>query len=116
MNNSQFKIVEDDNKALHSEFHMHVIYKIKEGKRNEFIQKVMEAGIITASKQETGNLFYQYFFPIDDNNSVLLIEAWVDANAQAAHCTTENFKRLSEIKKDYVEKVIIKKYDASIII
>lgn len=95
---------------------MHVIYKVKVGKRDEFIKKVTEAGIITASRQEPGNLLYHYYYPIDSNNSVLLIEAWTDTNAQEAHCRTENFKRLSEIKKEYVKEVIIKKYDVSNIV
>lgn len=104
---------EDAIKALHTELLMHVIYKIKEGKRDEFIQKVIESGIITASKQEPGNLFYHYYHPISDNCSVLLIESWTNTNAQVAHCKTEHFKKLSELKKEYVEEVIIKKYAAS---
>jgi quinol monooxygenase YgiN len=100
-------------KALRSELLMHVIYKTKEGKRDEFIQKVEKSGIIRASRQEPGNLAYQYFYPINEDNSVLLVESWTNTTAQAAHGQTEHFKKLSEIKKDYVEEVIIKKYNAS---
>lgn len=107
---------EDATKAVHTELLMHVIYKIKEGKRDEFIQRVEESGIITASKQEPGNLLYQYFYPINDESSVLLIESWTNTNAQVAHGKTEQFKKLSDLKKEYVEEVIIKKYSASNII
>jgi quinol monooxygenase YgiN len=92
---------------------MHVIYKIIEGKRVEFIQRVEEAGIIEASRQEPGNLSYEYFYPINDSNSVLLVESWINTTAQAAHVKTEHFNKLTELKKEYVESVIIKKYNAS---
>ncbi len=101
---------EDAVKALHTELLMHVIYKVKEGKRDEFIRRVKESGIMTASRQEPGNLCYQYFYPTDDNNSVLLIESWTNIKAQQSHCRTEHFKKLSEIKNEYVEAVDIKKY------
>lgn len=104
---------EDAVKALRSELLMHVIYKTKAGKRDEFIQKVEEAGIIEASRQEPGNVAYQYFYPIDDNSNVLLVESWTNTAAQATHGKTEHFKKLTEIKKEYVENVIIKKYSTS---
>ncbi len=104
---------EDAVKAMRSEMLMHVTYKTRDGKRNEFIQNVKKSGIIKDSRQEPGNLAYQYFYPIDDNNSVLLIESWTNTAAQAAHGQTEHFKKLSELKKKYVEEVIIKKYFAS---
>lgn len=107
---------EDAVKTIHNEILMHVTYKVKKGKRDEFLQKVKEADIITASKQEPGNLFYEYYYPVDDKHSLLLVESWTNANAQAAHGRTEHFKRLSELKKDYVEEITIKKFNASDII
>lgn len=98
--------------ALHNQLLMQVIYRVKEGKRDEFIQKVKEAGIMTASKQEPGNLLYDYYYPTDDNNNVLLIEAWTNTKTQVAHTNTEHFNKLSEIKKEYVEAVHIKKYNS----
>lgn len=111
MDNNQVNLA--TNEKSNSELIMHVVYKVKAGKRDEFIKRVTEAGIIKATKQEPGNLLYDYYCPIDDNNSVLLVEEWTDTNAQEAHCRTEHFKRLSEIKKEYVEEIIIKKFDAS---
>lgn len=95
---------------------MHVTYKIKEGRRDEFVQKVEESGIIEASRREPGNLAYRYFYPVDGNNSVLLIESWTSTATQATHCKTDNFKKLTELKKEYVEEVIMQKYSASNII
>ena len=99
--------------ALHKELLMHVTYKVKEAKRGEFIQKVKELGIMVASKQEPGNLFYEYYYPIDDENSILLVEAWTNTNAQVLHTKTEHLKLLSKLKNEYVEATQIKKFTAS---
>lgn len=104
---------EDAVNALHKELLMHVTYTVKAGKRDEFIQKVKELGIMTASLQEPGNLFYEYYYPIDDDNSVLLIESWTNANAQVVHGKTDHFKKLSELKNEYVVAVRIKKFIVS---
>lgn len=104
---------EDAIKAIHTELLLHVIYKVKEGKRDEFIRKVKESGIMTASLQEPGNLCYHYYYPTDDNNSALLIESWTNVQAQQFHCRTEHFQKLSELKNEYVEAVSIKKYNVS---
>ncbi len=104
---------EDAIKAIHTELLLHVIYKVREGKRDEFIRKVKESGIMTASLQEPGNLCYHYYYPTDDNNSVLLIESWTNVQAQQFHCRTEHFQKLSELKNEYVEAVSIKKYNVS---
>ncbi|MBP7176317.1 MAG: antibiotic biosynthesis monooxygenase [Thermoclostridium sp.] len=100
-------------KALYNGLLMHVTYKVKEGRRDEFIQKVKDLGIMVASKQEPGNLFYEYYYPIDDVNSVLLVEAWTNTDSQVQHTKTEHFKVLSELKNEYVEITQIKKFTAS---
>lgn len=100
-------------KAIRNELLIHVVYNIKEGKRAEFFRKVEESGIIAASRQEPGNLSYDYYYPINDKNSVLLIESWTDSTAQAAHGKTEQYKKLSELKKEYVEEVTINKFAVS---
>ncbi|NLE25377.1 MAG: antibiotic biosynthesis monooxygenase [Clostridiaceae bacterium] len=109
----EFDSVNSTVKELHNGLLMHVTYITKEGKRDEFIQKVKDLGIMTASQQEPGNLFYEYYYPIDDENSVLLVEAWTNTDSQVQHTKTEHFQTLSEIKNEYVETTLIKKFTAS---
>ncbi|HEX2952411.1 MAG TPA: antibiotic biosynthesis monooxygenase [Bacillota bacterium] len=54
-----------------------------------------------------------YHRPIGDANRVLLVESWTNVKAQAMHSKTEHFKKLAELKNEYVEEVRIKKYQAS---
>ncbi len=101
---------EDAINALHSEILLHVTYKVKKGTRERFIQKVKECGIITSSKQEPGNLYYEYYFPIECDESILLIESWTNAKAIELHMKADHYKLLTELKKEYVEETHIRKF------
>ena len=90
---------------------VNVTYTIKEGKREEFFYKVNEMGIVKDSRQEAGNNKYEYFFSVDCEDKLFLMEIWVNDVAQAMHCKTEHYKKLQSLKKEYVIDVSIDKYN-----
>ena len=53
---------------------------------------------------------YDYFLPVDDADTVLLLEQWDSDEAQKIHTATDNFKKLGKIKADFVESVEIEKF------
>lgn len=89
---------------------MHVTYTVKPGTRDIFYQKISDNGIIDKSRGEKGNLKYDYFYPTDSNNMLMLIEIWKDAEAQRIHNNSEHFELLQEIKQEYVTNVQIEQY------
>ena len=91
---------------------LHVKYNIKTGKRTDFLQKVKDYGVITGSCKEVGNIYYEYSLPLDEENSILLIESWTGDEALAKHFETPHFKKLSELKDEYIESTDITKYEA----
>jgi quinol monooxygenase YgiN len=99
--------------ATDTELLLYVYYKIRDGKRDEFIGKILEYGIDKASQQETGNHFYNFSRPVDDEAIVLLIESWTDMDALSLHTKTEHYKKLTELKTEYVDSVSVKKYTGS---
>ncbi len=101
---------EDAINALNKEILLHVTYIVKKGKRDEFLRNIKDMGIITGSKQEPGNLFYEYYYPIECENSVLLVESWTNTKAQECHGKAEHYQKLTQLKKEYVEEVHIKKF------
>jgi quinol monooxygenase YgiN len=84
---------------------LNVTYTIKQGKREEFYKKINEAGIPQKSRNEKGNLKYDYYFSADSENQILLIEIWKDQDSQNAHKELEHFKQLQVIKESYVTDV-----------
>lgn len=89
---------------------VNVKYTVRPGKREEFLQKVTEAGIIRDSKAEPGNAGYEYSLPIGAEDELFLMEKWVNAAAQAAHGKSEHYAKLQALKQEYVTKVEIEKF------
>ena len=89
---------------------LHVVYRCKPEMREEFLENILAEGIDVASRAEDGNLQYDYFFPADNENDLLLIEKWRDAGALAEHGAQPHFVRLKEIKTEYVTDTVIERF------
>jgi len=89
---------------------LNVIYTVKDGKREEFYNQLCDKKIILKSRSEEGNLKYDYFFPVDNANDILLLEIWADTEAQQLHSLTPHFLELQELKKQYIINVKIDKF------
>lgn len=91
---------------------LNVTYTIRPGKREEFYKTVTQAGIPKKSREEDGNLKYDYYFPADKKDQILLIEVWKDQTVLNIHKETEHFKQLQVIKDSYVTEVEFKQFMA----
>ena len=89
---------------------LNVTYKCKEGKREEFLKRISEEGIGAACRAEEGNLKYDYYLPADGSGDLLLVEKWTDADALARHGRQPHYKRLGELKPDYVADMTVEKF------
>lgn len=89
-----------------------VRYTIMPGKRSEFLEKLTAAGIAEASRQEPGNISYEVSIPMDSADVICLLERWTNSHEQKRHATTKHYEVLTELKKEYVEKVDICCYKA----
>ena len=55
------------------------IYYTGEGTNaRKFAEEMVSSGTVGKIRAEAGNLRYEYFFPMDDQSTVLLIDSWVD--------------------------------------
>lgn len=84
-------------------------FKCKPGKRDEFLKKIIEEGIDTGSRNEEFNYKYDFYIPVSENEAddLLLVEWWKDADAHLAHREEPHYKRLDELKKDYVIDTVV---------
>ncbi|MBQ3292492.1 MAG: antibiotic biosynthesis monooxygenase [Mogibacterium sp.] len=89
---------------------LNVTYKCKTDMREEFLEAIMAEGIDVACRAEDGNFKYDYYMAAGDENEMLLVEKWRDADALSAHQAQAHFKRLGELKNEFVEETILEKY------
>jgi quinol monooxygenase YgiN len=95
---------------MNSSIVLNVIYTVKDGTREKFYNEVQEERIPEMSRLEDGNLKYEYYFPTEDENKILLIEVWKDKLAQDIHNQSDHFKKLQVIKQRYVLDTKLEKY------
>ena len=63
-------------------------YTGKDGAARKFAEEMTASGTVAAIRAEAGNLRYEYYLPLDDPETVLLIDSWEDQAAIDAHHAT----------------------------
>lgn len=90
---------------------LNVYYQAKPGKRDAFYKAVQESGVAVASRQEEGNIKYDYYMAADDADTILLVEHWKDDAAFQFHIQQPHFKELGGIKEEYVADTKIMRFE-----
>ncbi len=80
---------------------VNLYYKGMNGNARKFAQEMESSGIAERIRAEAGNLRYQYFQPIDDPETVLLIDSWTDQRAIDAHHESPMMAQLAALREKY---------------
>ncbi|MBR2746711.1 MAG: antibiotic biosynthesis monooxygenase [Erysipelotrichaceae bacterium] len=80
---------------------VNIRYTGKDGKAREFAREMMEKGVVEAIRAEEGNLRYEYYLPVDDPETVLLIDAWESQEAIDVHHGSPMMKTIAELREKY---------------
>lgn len=78
-----------------------IYYSGTQGRARRFATEMEESGIAEAIRRERGNRQYEYFFPMADPETVLLIDRWEDQAALDAHHRTEMMQKISALREKY---------------
>ena len=65
-------------------------------KREAFIQKVKETGILAAIRAEDGCIRYDYYLSEKDPNELLLLEQWQTKEHQQIHITQPHMAKMPD--------------------
>ena len=55
-------------------FTINIYYKGKNGSAREFANEMISSGIVDEIRSKEGNLWYEYFEPLGDKETILLID------------------------------------------
>ena len=89
---------------------VNLYYKGQNGSTGAFADEMEKSGITDAIRAEEGNLRYQYFQPLDDPETVLLIDSWTDQAAIDAHHASSMMKQLAELREKYDLHMIVERF------
>ena len=91
---------------------LHVTQTFKDrDERDRYYAKLCASGVPDASRNEDGNLCYDYFFSADAENCMLLIEKWESAEALTRHQNTEHFRALPAVKAGFSIDTKIERFE-----
>lgn len=80
---------------------VNLYYKGTHGAAEAFAAEMESSGIADAIRAEDGNLRYEYFRPLNDPETILLIDSWRDQAAIDAHHASSMMKRLAGLREKY---------------
>ena len=80
---------------------VNLYYKGSNGSARAFAEDMERSGIADDIRREPGNLRYQYFLPLNDPETVLLIDSWEDQAAIDAHHASPMMGKLAALREKY---------------
>lgn len=89
---------------------VNLYYTGTNGSARAFAQEMEASGVAEAIRAEDGNLRYEYFQPIDDPETVLLIDSWVDQAAMDAHHASDMMRRIADLREKYDLHMTVERY------
>ena len=80
---------------------VNLYYRGENGAARAFAEEMEASGIAAAIRAEKGNIRYRYFQPLDDPETVLLIDSWADQAAIDAHHASPMMAQLAALREKY---------------
>ena len=87
-----------------------IYYKSENGNAKRFANEMIKNGIVDEIKSKNGNLRYDYFIPLNDEDTVLLIDSWENQEALDEHHNSETMKKITELRNKYDMHMTVEKY------
>lgn len=89
---------------------IHILYTGKEDNARKFAEEMISTGLVASIRQEKGNEMYAYYYPIEDSNSVLLIDRWENQQALDQHHQSDRMKKIADLRKKYQLKMHVTRF------
>ena len=80
---------------------INIYYTGKNGAARAFACEMTESGIVDEIRREDGNERYEYFYPAEDNETVLLIDRWRDKEALYHHHNSPIMAKIAKMREKY---------------
>lgn len=80
---------------------VNIYYSGTNGSARKFAQEMIDSGTAQKIRAEHGNLRYEYFYPVDDAEKVLLIDCWENQEAIDVHHASEMMQVILKLREKY---------------
>lgn len=89
---------------------VNLYYTGKNGSARKFAEEMVSLGIVARVRAEAGNERYEYFFPMDDPETVLLIDRWRDQEALDFHHRSPMMAEIAALRDKHKLRLRVERY------
>ena len=89
---------------------INIYYTGTDGNARRFAEEMTARSIVKDIRAEEGNLRYEYFFPVDDAETVLLIDSWTDQQAIDIHHASPMMTEIIALREKYDLHMRVERY------
>ena len=89
---------------------VNIYYTGENGSARKFAEEMVATGVVDRVRAEKGNLRYNYFFPMDDEETVLLIDRWESQEALDEHHKSPMMKEIADLRDKYHLHMRVEQY------
>lgn len=91
---------------------INIYYSGVDGNAKKFAEEMMASGIVNDIRAEDGNMGYEYFLPMDDEETILLIDRWKDKASIDSHHASPMMERITKLREKYDLHMMVERYES----
>ncbi len=89
---------------------INIYYSGTNGNAKQFAEEMTSTGIVDEIRAENGNLKYEYFFPMNDDETVLLIDSWKNQESIDIHHKSPMMQKIIDLREKYDLSMKVERY------
>lgn len=89
---------------------VNIYYSGKDGNARKFAEEMTASGVVSDIRAEAGNIRYEYFFPMEDEETVLLIDSWKDQQSIDLHHASPMMAQIIKLREKYDLHMKVERY------
>lgn len=89
---------------------INIYYTGTNGNALKFANEMVNSGTVDLIRSKKGNLRYEYFIPMDDKETVLLIDSWTNQQAIDDHHASPMMKTIIMLREKYDLHMKVERY------
>ena len=89
---------------------INIYYSGENGNAVKFANEMISSGLVDKIRKKEGNLRYDYFFPMNDKETVLLIDSWENQAALDVHHALPLMGEIAALREKYDLHMKVERY------
>ena len=89
---------------------VNLYYTGENGNARKFAEEMEDSGTADKIRAEKGNIRYEYYLPMTDPETVLLIDAWESQEAMDVHHASPMMQTIADLRDKYDLHMKVERY------